>query len=102
MYGMKAFYKKFIAGILAASVLFIMMFSVLFIAEHADHDCTGDDCPVCACLQQCEMMFRGLETGMTAGAGVYLPLLFLIISVSLLCHFVAERTPVAIKVRLNN
>ena len=99
---MKDLYKKTIAAILAASVLFILLFSVYFIAEHFDHDCTGDDCPVCACLQQYEIVLRGLETGMTAGAGVCVPTLVLMIYVSLICSSVAGKTPVSIKVRLNN
>ena len=99
---MKDLYKKIITAILAASVLFILLFSAFFVAEHVDHDCTGDDCPVCACLQQCEMMLRGLESGMTAGAGIYLSVLFLMIYISSVCYIVAGKTPVSIKVRLNN
>ncbi len=102
MYGINHFSKKIITGILLAEVLFSMLFSAFYIAEHADHDCKGDDCPVCACLQQCETMLRGLRTGVTAGAGICLPVLFLIISASLSCCFFAGKTPVSIKVRLNN
>ena len=102
MYKIKVLNKKIIAGILAASLLFIILFSAYFIAEHADHDCGGDDCPVCACLRQCEMMIRGLETGITAGEGAYLPALFLMIPVLLISSFVAGNTPVSKKVRLND
>lgn len=99
---MKDLCKKITAAIIAASVLFILLFSVFFIAKHVDHDCTGDDCPVCACLQQYETVLRGMETGMTVGTGICVPVLVLMIYILLFYGSVAGKTPVSIKVRLNN
>lgn len=46
-------FNKKIAAFLAATAASIFIVSVAYIAAEADHDCTGDDCPVCACVVQC-------------------------------------------------
>lgn len=39
--------KRFIAGILAAVICFVMLFSVCYIAAETHHDCTGENCMIC-------------------------------------------------------
>lgn len=51
---------KHFASVLALLVAFIMLFSVLFIALEADHDCCGEGCAVCAQIQACEDLLRNL------------------------------------------
>ena len=51
-------HKKIVAGIAAFAVLFIMLFSSFYICAEADHHCSGEDCPVCACIQICENVIR--------------------------------------------
>lgn len=47
--------KKSLAGIfLALAVVFAMIFSFSFIAVNADHDCTGESCPICETEVMCE------------------------------------------------
>ena len=50
--------------------IFIMatLFSTLFIVREADHDCTGKECPVCACIHQAEQTLKQLVTGKTEPA----------------------------------
>lgn len=47
-------------------LLFAMFSSVLLIAANAEHDCTGDDCPICACIHQCESCLSLLSGGCAA------------------------------------
>ena len=37
---------RWMAGVLAAVLAFVMLFSVYYIAEEADHDCTCVNCSV--------------------------------------------------------
>ena len=60
---------RLIAAILCGMVVFAVLFSAVFIAMEADHDCSGENCPVCACLQLCEQ-FLHRTLGMAAGAPV--------------------------------
>ena len=48
------------AALLALVLAFVMLFSVLYIALEADHDCCGDDCVICAQLQVCGNLLKTL------------------------------------------
>ncbi len=52
--------SKRLASVLAMLVAFIMLFSVLYIAFEADHDCCGEGCSVCAQIQVCKDLLRCL------------------------------------------
>ena len=90
------------AGIMAAMMLLVMLFSSFYIAAHADHDCTGEDCPICACIQQCENTIRGAGIGITVLLAVCLPVLLSLQIQSFGVPAVWWGTPVSTKVRLNN
>lgn len=57
----------FLAAFLVAAVLFI---SGLFIITHAKHDCTGDNCPVCAEMRTCVIVIHVLSEALGAGSVV--------------------------------
>ena len=46
--------RRISAGIAGVLMLVFVLFSVFFIAHEAHHDCTGEDCPVCAAIRLCE------------------------------------------------
>ncbi|MCR4739541.1 MAG: hypothetical protein K5886_04680 [Lachnospiraceae bacterium] len=103
---MKRYYKtgriKVTAGIMTFIMLVLVLFSSLFIALHADHDCTGEDCPICACIQQCENNIRGAGSDITAASAV---IMYVLAAFSLMSFAVSSfqpDTPVSVKVRLNN
>lgn len=52
--------SRVLAILLAAAVLFVMLSSVLFIAIEADHDCAGDDCPICCQISVCEHTLKSV------------------------------------------
>ena len=45
---------KFLPLILSAVMFLLMAFSAFYIAEETVHECSGEECPVCECLQICE------------------------------------------------
>ena len=102
MCGRNGIKNRIIAAAAVAAVLAIMLFSAFFIAEHVEHDCTGEDCPICACMQLCEGLLRGLETCLTACAAAFAAVTAATASISSFDHFFAGNTPVSRKVRLNN
>lgn len=51
--------KRWIALLMCAGMLLIMFVSSAYIALEADHDCIGEDCPVCAFIAQVEQVRRG-------------------------------------------
>ncbi len=93
--------RRITAGIIGLLMLVTMLFSAFYIAAEINHDCSGEDCPVCACIQQCENTLRGV------GNGTPLPVSVIGISLILLITaccpaVISQDTPVSRKVRLNN
>lgn len=56
--------------LIASGLVFLIVLpcSAFFILHEANHDCTGDSCPICACIHLAEQTSRQLyaETAMQA------------------------------------
>ena len=94
--------KRIAAGVTALVMLAVMLLAAFCVAVEADHDCTGEDCSVCACIRQCENALRQLGENFAALAVVLLPVLFLLFAAGFFVRQTALQTPVSKKVRLNN
>ncbi|MBQ8922467.1 MAG: hypothetical protein IJ060_09980 [Oscillospiraceae bacterium] len=79
-----------------------MLGSVLIIAEHTHHDCTGEGCAVCMVLEQCDERVRTLGTAVS----VFLMLLCVMFTAVSLpdsaVHTISSHTPITLKVKLLN
>ena len=42
-------------------ILFVMLYSALFIVAEADHDCVGENCPICYQISICEYTLKNLS-----------------------------------------
>ena len=89
---------------MAIMVLFIMLFSECFLAAHEGHrhHCEDEDCPICACIQQCENALRSFGSSLIGFIALICPPLCILASVFLFARFCAKITPVTQKVRMNN
>ena len=45
---------RYLPLILSAVLFLLMAFSAFYIAEESVHECSGEECPICECLQICE------------------------------------------------
>lgn len=92
-----------IAGITCFLIAFVLIFSFIFIAERAEHDCTGTDCPICACLQQAQQIIHQLGTGTEQVNGTILLTGSMVLFVLPLIFFVpCGKTLVDWKIRLDD
>ena len=90
--------KKALGVILVLSLLL----SLSFVAFEAHHDCEGEDCPICICLEECVNTIKGFCDSLpilSAFAAVF--------CAAVLCSFVLSKelvfnTPISIKVRMND
>ena len=57
---------RIIAVITAIIVLLAVLSSAAFIAAEADHDCTGEHCPVCQQISICENTLKQLSLAVVA------------------------------------
>lgn len=93
---------KCLASALAVLLALVMLFSVLYIALEADHDCCGEDCLVCAQLRACEDLLRNLLlTAALLSAAVCFCALSRVIARAA-SRFVACHSLIALKVKLSN
>jgi len=94
--------RRAVAILMTLALLFVMFFSNIYIAHDGDHDCDGEDCPVCALLQASANNLRQMGSGsITAPASTLLVFVVLVMLRSIIFD-VAISTPVSRKIRLNN
>ncbi len=96
--------RKAVAGFLSLVVLFVISFSICYVALEADHDCCGEDCHICACLDECGNTLQLLRCGYTSALPELSAISYLLIAGAalLLIHVFQKETPVTDKIRLNN
>lgn len=58
--------KKFLPLIIAGLFVFVVMFSVAFVALEANHDCCGCHCKVCFQIYICENNLKSLSLSLLA------------------------------------
>lgn len=95
-------HKRITAGIIVILMLFNLLFSAFYIAAEVDHDCTGEDCPICACIAQCESILHQISDGIVSQAAFVFPIVFLVVSLFLYTNLFTQETLVSRRVRLNN
>ncbi len=92
-----------ITAVLLAFVICISVLGAAFrLAEHTHHVCSGENCAVCAVLEQCS---ERLHAAVSAAAAAVMLLLFALYTVSLTAAEICEAirvTPVTLKVKLLN
>lgn len=94
--------KRITACIMGIMMLIVILSAAFFIAHEAGHDCTGEDCPICACVAECENTLHQISGGLASQTAVILPVIFLFLSLCLSAAMFMQETPVSRKDRLNN
>ncbi len=83
-------------------MLFVMLFSAIYVAAEAHHECTGEHCHICARVHQCESILRGLGSGLTAPPTAAATLISVLLTAVLFAYALPKATLVSSKVRLND
>ena len=82
--------------------LFVIFASLFYIVKEENHNCTGEDCPICANIHQAEQTLKKLGTDTITHVSVNPMLLVLVMMMAGQALFVSGTSPVSQKVRLNN
>lgn len=82
--------------------IFVMFASLFYIVKEENHHCTGEDCPICACISQAEQTLRNWGTAVSVSMGVNLVILSSVSSAAARSLYVLIATLVSQKVRLND
>lgn len=94
--------RRTAACIMGILFLLAVLASSFYLAAEANHDCRGGDCPICACMQQCENLLHRIGAGEGHAAAVILPAVLSAFCIELFSVCVVQETPVSRKVRLND
>ena len=89
------------AWIAMAAILFVMLFSVIYISQHMDHECTGGECPVCAIMEQCGKNVNNIGTIIAALVTSFFLCLSIQKSMQYVIFAYCEDSLISQKVRLN-
>lgn len=90
------------AWIIAAIMLFAVVSSVFFIAAEAEHECSGDNCPICNCIQQCERLLYHSGDGVPEHTAALWVAFSVFLSFLFFYPCFVRETPVSRKVRLDD
>ena len=59
--------KKSMAAVICIFLIFVTFASLFYVAREENHNCTGKDCPICACVHQAKQVLRNLGTTPAVG-----------------------------------
>lgn len=97
-------HKKIFAFVTAFLVTAVLLLSGFFIVTHTEHECTGEDCPVCAELQACAATIRLITEA--AGTGAVVIFAYIITQKLLISYqtglYMCPVSLVSLKIRLDN
>lgn len=94
--------KQLLTLILCVCFIIASCLSSIYITAHADHECHGEDCPICAQIKTAQKRLREL-TNVTLMGIIALYYGFALIGILGRELFNSERSdPVARKIRMNN
>ena len=94
--------KRFTAGVLAAVIFFVMLFSVCYVAAETHHDCTGENCMICYQINACINTLKITVLALTAVA-LALSAIYSVVTASKDDDSVSfDTTLVSLKVKLSN
>lgn len=95
--------RRILAAAVCMVLLFVLLFSISYVMLESDHDCCGEDCHVCECLEACGnalSLFRcGSGTGADTAVAAYA--VFFVFALGLVSFVLGRETPVTDKIRLN-
>ncbi len=94
--------KRIFSVVICIAFLFVTFASLFYIAKEENHNCIGEDCPICAGIQQAEQVLR--TVGNTSdGISCITPILILFATLlAAQSLFISSTSLVSQKVRLNN
>ena len=92
----------FMTRLLAAVLTVVMLFSAVYLAVEADHDCSGDDCAICHQISVCENLLKSLGLA-GAAAAITAAFTYTVYRAILPCaETIDTLTLVSLKVKLSN
>lgn len=94
--------KRVFSMAISILFLFVTFVSLFYIVKEENHNCTGEDCPICATIHQAEQTLRDLGAGTVIHVTVNPMPLLSVLAIAGQTFVVSSTSLVSQKVRLNN
>ncbi len=94
--------NRFIASVLALTIILLMLLSASFIAVESHHDCTGEECTICNQLAVCETVLKTMATVFAVAVIVSVMTEEIVVRLGSLRDDFGKKTLVTLKVKLTN
>lgn len=94
--------QRTLAAMICVIVLLAVVSTSLLLIHELDHDCIGEDCAICICIDHAKHILKQLGAGKTESFAVIFAASFILSAILPLSHLVPSGTLVSQKVRLNN
>ena len=94
--------NRFIASVLALTIILLMLLSASFIVAESHHDCTGEECPICSQIAVCETVLKTIGTAFTAVVIVSVMTERIAVRLGSVRNDFEKKTLVTLKVKLTN
>lgn len=94
--------NRIIAIVTMVAVISVMLFSAVYLEEHANHDCTGGDCPICAMMSQCSNHLKQITEVIVAAVSVTFFAVTYEVMQKYAVNLVSFRSLISQKVRMDN
>ena len=98
----KTVFKKMLTALMTVILVMSVFVSLVYVIEEADHECSGNDCPVCMTLSICRRNIQGIVT-ITAVGVILIFTLHTVLQSCIICT--AENNGLSLirqKIRMNN
>lgn len=94
--------KKLLTSVLCGIFVAALIVSGALIATHLQHDCPGENCPVCAAIANWQHLLRGMALVAALGSILLPAQRSSGVSIAARFHGAAARTLVTLKVKLSD
>ncbi|MCR5041737.1 MAG: hypothetical protein K6C36_06565 [Clostridia bacterium] len=92
--------KRSAAVFLAALILAAVAAALIIVVHEADHDCTGEGCPICAAVAVCQNTLKTLSAALAVCASIAASGCFAAYFNTVFDASLHKETPVSLKVKL--
>ncbi len=94
--------KRIVALIMAVIFFSLMLLFSFYIAKEINHDCVGDNCPICQEISICENILRNISNDIAINGFVFIYTYISYKIILLYNPIFSKITLVSLKVKLSN
>ena len=94
--------QKISALLISAALIAVLSLSLIFLVKEAGHQCTGEDCPVCAGIHQIRQSIRQIGGGEAVEAAAVPALIVSALLAFSSVSYVSSTSLITQKVRMDN